>query len=125
MTLTTATGPYTTTDSVTGSFTVSIALGDSLTNVSVTPSAYTFTDGVNTYTNANSTIADFSVSTSATGAIANWYVDLVLPSFNFLVTEYDLPSSLYNYDEGYIFATTDSGYNKGDQGSWELSRKFW
>jgi len=72
--------PYTTSDSVSGYFTLATALGDGLSDVAISPVTYSFTDGVQTFTNAAppSTVT-FDVSTSATGAITEWYILLQNP----------------------------------------------
>ena len=59
---------------VTGSFTVSSALGDNLSNVTVSPVSYSFTDGLSTNTNTNSTVNQFLVSTDAAGNITAWTI---------------------------------------------------
>jgi PEP-CTERM motif len=72
-----ATFPYTTSDSVSGFFTLPTALGDSLTDQTITPTTYSFTDGVQTFTNSDppSTVT-FEVNTGLTGSITEWYVFL-------------------------------------------------
>src|ERR1700678_2331892 len=72
--------PYTTSDSVSGDFTPATALGDDLSDMAITPATYSFTDGVQTFTNASppSTVT-FDVSTGATGAITEWYILLQNP----------------------------------------------
>jgi len=86
-----------------GDFTVATALGDNLTLASVTPTSYTFTDGVNTLTNLNSSIEyylfptlEFRISTNSSGGITNWDIGLLSSStaieffiFNFSSDTFD------------------------------------
>ena len=68
---------YTTSDSVTGSFDLSSPLTGNLNNVVINPNTFSFSDGVNTLTNANVTQTFFNVSTNGTGNITSWFIDLV------------------------------------------------
>ena len=56
-----------------GSFTVSSPLGTSLNNAIITPTAYSFSDGINTYSNtdAGSRIHHFKVTTNGLGNITS------------------------------------------------------
>ena len=54
-------GPFTVNDSVSGSFTVATPLGPLLHLVMFTPTSFSFTDGVDTLTNQNSTLSSFEV----------------------------------------------------------------
>jgi hypothetical protein len=74
---TTATSPYTTSDSITGSFTVATPLGDNLVDSVIDPSSFTFSDGVNTITTANAVSDTFEVSTNASGAIISWSISII------------------------------------------------
>jgi len=73
------TGPYTTSDSITGSLTISSPLAANLmfSENNVTPIAYSFTDGVQTFTN-NSALTDviFGFATDSEGNITGWLVSL-------------------------------------------------
>lgn len=60
--------------SVSGSFTVSTALAANLSNVTITPDSYSFTDGLSTNTNLNSTVDNFEISTDASGNIIAWTI---------------------------------------------------
>lgn len=80
------TGPYNTSDSVTGSVELSTPLGDSF-NGSVTPIAFSFSDGVQTITNSSTlTTTTFLFQTDSSGAITHW----------FIVLENSLPSGATN-----------------------------
>jgi len=71
-----ANSPYTTSDKVTASVDLSTPLGDSVTNVTVAPTSFTITDGVQTLTQANSTISDFLFSTGPAGQITAWEIQV-------------------------------------------------
>jgi hypothetical protein len=68
-------GPFTASDSVSGSFTVATPLGPALHLVTFTPASFSFTDGVDTLTNLNSTLSSFEqVSTDVSGNIVDWHI---------------------------------------------------
>lgn len=74
---TSVSGAYTTSDSVSGSFTVSSPLQSDLTSLTVIdPTAFTFTDGVNTISNnSGPDLADeFQVETDANGNPTGWNI---------------------------------------------------
>jgi hypothetical protein len=78
--------PYTTSDSVTGYFTLNTSLADNLpnmTDITGLVTNFSFTDGVQTF-NASSSLADevFEVATNNNGAIDGWEVFLAAPSGN-------------------------------------------
>ncbi len=77
---------YTTSDSISGSFSLGSVLGDNLNNAMVDPTSYSFSDGVQVLNNANSEIANFSFSTNAKGAITGWDVDLIQPGYPIIQT---------------------------------------
>jgi PEP-CTERM motif-containing protein len=59
---------------ITGSFTLSGALGANLSNVTLAPTSYSFTDGLSTNTNLNSVANQFIVSTDGSGNITAWTI---------------------------------------------------
>lgn len=65
-------GPFTANDSVSGSFTVPTKLAPLLHLFVFTPTSFSFTDGVDTLTNQNSTLSSFEVSTDISGNILDW-----------------------------------------------------
>jgi len=76
---TTVQAPYTTSDFISGSFTVAAPLAANIpfAFANVTPLAYSFSDGLFTYTDKTSPALDsvvFSLSTNATGAINTWNI---------------------------------------------------
>jgi hypothetical protein len=71
-----AQGPYTTSDSVTGSITLSSPLGSYLFYDAITPVAFSFSDGVQTLTQNNTNNNSFTVSTDAAGDITAWIINV-------------------------------------------------
>ncbi len=69
-------GDYTTMMRVTGQFTVAVPLAPNLpfTDITALVTSYSFSDGVQTLTEANSVLLFFSVRTDVTGAIATWSI---------------------------------------------------
>jgi hypothetical protein len=81
----TSSGPNITSDAVDGYFTVATRLADNLTNYQVTPTTYSFTDGMWTITDGvpvpvpnsyaqSPYIENFAISTTANGAIDGWSI---------------------------------------------------
>lgn len=98
-------GAYTSSDSVTGTFTVAslLPLSSGTTLVPLTPLSFSFSDGVQTLTNNTPGIqASFSFYTGATGLPYEWSVDLIQ-----LITP-----TLYNEIsvQAHTGGTGDSGY---------------
>jgi hypothetical protein len=108
---------YTTSDSVTGSFTTSVPLADDLSLATITPFSFSFTDGVQTITNLTNTSPDaFSyISTDSSGNIIQWAIDLeTATGTNYIVTEY--VQGFSTEDGGrYRF---NLGENQGPEGDW-------
>jgi hypothetical protein len=81
-------GPYTTTDSVTGSITVSSPLAANLTSFDLDFStglvAYSFSDGVQTISSSTTSVApvNFIISTGPTGAFTAWQIRVTVGSQN-------------------------------------------
>jgi hypothetical protein len=118
-----AVAPYTTGDSIAGSFTIASPLAPDLVNQPITPSSYSFSDGLLSYTSTGSYLA-FDISTAASGTITGWLI-LVCeedvtdcghqPGIHFLVTEDVVPTvfdGVQVQGEGYE-ATVNS-----DPGTW-------
>jgi len=72
------TAPFTTSDSVSGWFTVAAPLSDNLSLNPIIVTGYSFTDGVNTFSSDNglARFTTFYVQTNATGAITEWDIGL-------------------------------------------------
>ena len=68
---------YTTSDSVTGYFTVPEPLSPSADYVPLVPTTYSFSDGIQTLTPSNSVISLFRIYTDASGGFENWVVIIV------------------------------------------------
>ncbi len=68
--------PYTTSDRITGNFSLPVPLAPSLPLTPITDvlTAFAFNDGVQTRTQADSTVCRFSVATDAEGNIIDWQV---------------------------------------------------
>ena len=105
-----ATAPYTTSDSVSGSFTLASALAANFSGL-VTPSAFSFSDGVDTITNTNYDAAESYLFIQTNGAkqIEYWTVDLLDPSLS-------EASILTLNDGGFIFTHDDGSNNMGHEG---------
>lgn len=72
-------GSYTTSDFVSGFFTVASPLADNLvfSNQNVTPISYSFTDGVQTFDSTSPpTNVTFDIGTDASGTITQWDINL-------------------------------------------------
>ena len=68
-------GLYTTSDFVSGMVTLAAPLPPNFQGT-VTPTAFTFSDGVQTITDLTATIAQILFSTGPTGLIQKWHIDL-------------------------------------------------
>lgn len=86
----TATAPYTTAMSITGNFTTASPLPASMPITDIGPlgtnlvTSWSFNDGINTYTMANSVVLPqagltFRIGTDATGSITSFYIQLEQP----------------------------------------------
>lgn len=73
--------PYTTADSVSGSFTVDLSSLDNL-NGAIYPTSYSFSDGVQTLTS----FGIFALYTNGSGNITGWNIDLVALPFSGITT---------------------------------------
>ncbi len=87
-------GNYTTMMRVSAQFSVAAPLAPNLpfTDTRAFVTSYSFNDGVQTLTEANSTLLSFSVSTDATGAIATWTISagvLIGDSINQISTSFN------------------------------------
>jgi hypothetical protein len=65
---------YTTSDSVTGYFTVPAPLSPNTAYAPLVPTTYSFSDGIQTLTPSNSVIDLFRIYTDASGGFENWVI---------------------------------------------------
>ncbi|MFZ1007580.1 MAG: hypothetical protein WAN65_12125, partial [Candidatus Sulfotelmatobacter sp.] len=65
--------PYTTSDRVTGYFTIA-TLGDNLPFATITPTFFSFSDGVNTFDTSDGIAQTFEVATNSMGQINQWII---------------------------------------------------
>src|SRR5664280_1104768 len=73
---TTADAPYTTTDKVTGTIDLAVALVDDFGPGAISPVSFSFSDGVQTLTNSNSAIAANVFETNSAGTIVQWAFEI-------------------------------------------------
>ena len=83
---------YTTSDRLTGQFSLAAQLGANVVNAAIAPSAFSFSDGHITYTASNFNFSQFDVSTDATGDISQWTITLSQTSLN----PFSFDSSLFS-----------------------------
>lgn len=85
-----ATGGYTTADYISGDFTTPTPLAANLTGHGIVPQTYSFADGYFDWTNTDSTIQTFTVTTDAYGTLASADIQL---------------SQLHGSDASYLYIT--------------------
>jgi hypothetical protein len=107
-------GPYTKMDFVSGTIDLSADLPADCVDCVVMPVSFSFTDGVQTLTDANATGSDFEFWTNPFGQIIHWNVDISAPLQSFIESQNEL--GVGSGDEG------QDGY--GIDGSNDLSGKF-
>jgi hypothetical protein len=124
--------PYTTSNSVTGSFTVASPLGANLALQQTPYLSYSFSDGVETITDLNAYLPfleNIDVATDSNGNITNWSVTILSnndPTFNHIYTEnYHGSLDLIVTDLGDLLtpvspglASIGEGVNFSDPGTW-------
>jgi hypothetical protein len=123
---TSVTQPYSVLDAVSGFFSIANPLSDGIHNLSNQPGAITwsFNDGVDTYSNANTGLTAFTLWVSA-GQIYNWSIELsgILQAnqFETLFTQnYTDLGNIVVLDEGVNLATFPgiAGANTNSPGRW-------
>src|ERR1035437_7875609 len=126
----TSPSPYTTSDFISGSFTVATALGDGLTGATITPESYGFSDGVQSINSG--TPYTFPVWTNASGDITQWYIEVVfnssIGSNRSIETVYMHPygnTANYAIDVGFLYSSDPFvdviAFNGSDPGTWTES----
>jgi hypothetical protein len=108
-------GTFTKTDKVTGGLIVSSPLGDNLSSAFITPTSFSFSDGLNTIDNSDTRLAVFDVSTNSTGQITDWYIELFGANDEILTASSG--SSILEFDNGFSGVTL--GANMGAPGIWK------
>jgi hypothetical protein len=108
---------FTSADSLTGSFTVATPLGANL-EVQLQPVSFSFSDGVETFTQANTTASsNLVVFTDASGDILAWDISLISSDSTNVLTSDD------NFiDEGFalVNGVAESGFVEHDSGTWSV-----
>jgi hypothetical protein len=118
---------YTTTNAVTGWFTVASPLGDNAAFFTpIVPLSYSFSDGNNTLSSPDGfdhpSYIRFNLSTDSSGNIQNWYVEVYSDQYDFI----DTVNAQLVFDQGNIlshFAEGEpaEGSNADDPGTWTSS----
>ncbi len=114
--------PYTDSDFISGSFTVASPLAANLSSLSpdvITPESFTFTDGIDTDTNADAQdqVPNFSIfGTDSSGNITEWTIGFWFGSGSIFM------STIYGFgDSDAVFQTEGQGLNFADPGTWAMS----
>lgn len=108
--------------SVSGSFTLSTALGDNLNGVYIDPTSFSFTDGNTTWTDGSSGYVQ--VFTNASGNITGWYITSFIGAPQ---TQSEIITFSYladAADESFGCPTGQgncNAYNQNDPGTWTES----
>ena len=71
---------YTTSDSVTGSFTLPTALAANQTDIFITPSTFSFFDGIQTINQNTADLETFRVSTDQNADLSGWSIEVEAPT---------------------------------------------
>ena len=115
-------GPYTTSMFVTATVTLAAPLGANMPLTDVTPTAFTFFDGVQTINNHNATPPDvvFQFATDATSTITHWDVIVAILDFPKIGTENDptTPFGIADFGED---ENLDQGFNSDSPGVWSVN----
>jgi hypothetical protein len=116
---------YSTSDSVTGEFTLSVPLADGLTALTaITPTSFSFSDGIQTITSATTSGNVFEVETNATGDITKWQIGIEIgegATLSGITTEL---TTLNVSDAGEVDEAQPSeafGENNNSAGTWTSS----
>ena len=110
-------GPYTTSDFVRAMTTLASPLGAKF-NGSVSPTAFTFSNGVQTISYLNAVHTSFNFSTDATGAIISWYVTAERRN-GAIATDRQLRGFPNIFDYGYVYRPFAMGRNDDAKGGVE------
>ena len=111
---TTANAPYTTSDFVSGMLTLASPFAPNMPLTFVTPTAFTFSDGVQTLTNLTSGGVLFQFATGPTGAITQWNIGIKVTGGGIGTTD---ATGFTTRDTGATSATS-FGSNNSSPGTW-------
>jgi hypothetical protein len=115
--------------SLSGSFTISSALGDNFAPAFLTLESFSFTDGGFTFTPTNTAagIQGIKVGTNSTGQINVWEIDLATASVGGIYKGiYGTIQTGFIFDESYVYDQNTSSYlalasNSDNPGTWTAS----
>lgn len=118
-------GPYTTSDSVSGSITLADALASNLAGfTTVSPTSFSFSDGINTVTNTTANVGSlFAFKTDALGNIFQWQVSVYTGSvFTFSIATVNAPG-LYGLDDHVFVNSGNTAYGQilNNPGTWTVA----
>lgn len=106
--------PYTTSDSVSGFFTLSAPLSPDLSGVYLQPIAFSFSDGVQTRTNRQPGYSEFLVFTNGIGDLTTWIILVGNRYTNSQIAMAGGAEDPYNVgDLGYINGNVATNYVSG------------
>ena len=116
---TTFTVPFNSSDSVYGSLSLAAPLGANLDQAFVTPEHFSFSDGYQTITDANS-FGTFSFSTDGSGNITQWVIGILDNSLTSQIVT--VKTNALIHDEGYYYYDSHfdsyTGNVESDPGLW-------
>jgi len=115
---TTVTFPYTTSDFVTAMITLATPLPPNFSGT-VNPTAFTLSDGVQTLTNLNAVFAQGFITTSPTGAITTWHIQVQTIAGAVIETVNDTAFPFTPFDLGQL-PTSITASNDGMPGTWTV-----
>jgi len=117
-----AQAPFTISEFDSGSFTLGAPLGPGLSfsDISGQLLNYSFSNGFATFTNNNSSIDIFEISTNSSGTITAWDIGLFNGTPSTTFNEYASEGAPSGYDNGEFqdAAGFSEGQNQNDPGSW-------
>ncbi|HEY1471916.1 MAG TPA: hypothetical protein VGF61_22950 [Candidatus Acidoferrum sp.] len=113
---TSVSGPYTTSDFVSGTVTFASPLGDNFPFGSVSPTAFSFSDGTQTITNAGASVLASSFGTGPAGQITRWTF-VIQTQFGGGITTSNPPLGVSG-DQGRNLFGGGNASNNGTPGSW-------
>jgi hypothetical protein len=105
-------------DSVTGSFDLTAALGNSTGPQTITPVAFSFSDGPDTINNSNASFASFNITTGPSGQVTYWNIELTTDTGLLIETINNLQTSAV-FDQGQYVASYGEIINS--PGTWVAS----